>query len=167
MNLGKTPCTVISNADFVQGKWRVSEGGGAYTMKDALAKSLNPVAVRLMDEVGPKNVIRLARDLGVTEDIPDNLSTALGSSEITIYEMLGAYSTFANYGNYIKPEMVWRIEDANGRLIKEVKPVEKEVMDETILLRDMESGVQETVAFKKIKDKLEKKVNRKEGVIYG
>jgi len=43
----------------------------------------------------------------------------------------------------------------------------KEVMDETILLRDMESGVQETVAFKKIKDKLEKKVNRKEGVIYG
>jgi len=43
----------------------------------------------------------------------------------------------------------------------------KEVMDETIMLRDMESGVQETVAFKKIKDRLEKKVNRKEGVIYG
>lgn len=130
MNLGKTPCSPVSNAPFIKGSWRVSGNGGSYTMKDALAKSLNPVAVRLMDEVGPKNVIRLARDLGVTEDIPDNLSTALGSSEITIYEMLGAYSTFANYGNYIKPEMIWRIEDANGRLITEVKPVEKEVMDE-------------------------------------
>ena len=44
--------------------------------------------------------------------------------------MLGAYSTFANYGNYIRPEMVWRIEDANGRVIKEVKPEIKEVMNE-------------------------------------
>lgn len=44
--------------------------------------------------------------------------------------MLGAYSTFANYGNYVKPEMIWRIEDANGRVIKEVKPVVKEVMNE-------------------------------------
>jgi penicillin-binding protein 1A len=45
---------------------------------------------------------------------------ALGTSDITIYEMLGAYSTFANFGNYTKPEMIWRIEDANGRVIKEV-----------------------------------------------
>ena len=56
-----------------------------------------------------------------------------------------------------------------GRLKAKISLIlgKKEVTDETILLRDMESGVQETVAFKKIKDKLEKKVNRKEGVIYG
>ena len=74
-------------------------------MKDALAYSKNPVAVRLIEAAGAKNVIQLARDLGVTEEMKDNLTIALGSSDITIYEMLGAYSTFANYGNYIKPEM--------------------------------------------------------------
>jgi penicillin-binding protein 1A len=79
---------------------------------------------------GVKSVIQLARDLGVTEEIPNNYPVALGSSDITIYEMLGAYSSFANYGNFIKPEMIWRIEDANGRVIKEVKSVTKEVMNE-------------------------------------
>ena len=55
---------------------------------------------------------------------------ALGTSDITIYEMLGAYSTFANFGNYMKPEMIWRIEDANSRLIAEVKHEPKEVLNE-------------------------------------
>ncbi len=59
--------------------------------------------------------------------------------------MLGAYSTFANYGNYIKPEMIWRIEDANGRVIKEVKPVLKEVMNElyAYTMIDLMKGVAE------------------------
>jgi penicillin-binding protein 1A len=84
-----------------------------------------------MDMAGSDNVIKLARDLGVTEEIPrGQLAVALGSSDITIYEMLGAYSTFGNFGNYVKPEMIWRIEDANGRVIKEVKNETREVMNE-------------------------------------
>lgn len=130
MNLGMTPCSVISNADYVKGSWRVSEGGGSYSMKDALAKSLNPAAVRMMNDAGVKNVVKLVRDLGITGEIHNDLASALGTADITIYEMAGAYSTFANYGNYIKPEMIWRIEDANGRVIKEVKPAIKEVMNE-------------------------------------
>ncbi len=130
MNLSMTPCSIISNEPFTKGGKTWSEGHGSMRMKDALAKSMNPPAVRTMNEVGTQNVIKLARDLGITEKIDDNLSSALGSSDITIYEMLGAYNTFANFGNYIKPEMVWRIEDANGRVIKEVKSVEKEVMNE-------------------------------------
>ncbi len=130
MNLGMTPCSTVSNATFVKGSYKVSGGGGTVDLKTALAKSLNPVAVRLMDMTGTDNVIQLARDLGVTGDIPrGQLAVALGSSDITIYEMLGAYSTFANYGNYVKPEMIWRIEDANNRVIKEVKPIYKEVMN--------------------------------------
>lgn len=145
MNLGMTPCSVISNADFRQGSWRVHEGGGSYTMKVALAKSLNPTAVRMMDQVGVKNVEKLTKDLGITEDIPNNLATALGTTDITIYEMLGAYSTFGNYGNYTKPEMIWRIEDANGRVIKEVKPTVKEVMNElyAYTMIDLMKGVTE------------------------
>lgn len=130
MNLNYTPCTVISNETFTKGSWSVSEGGGSYTVKEALAKSLNPTAVRVMDKVGVKNVARLTNDLGITEKIPNDLATALGTTDITIYEMVGAYSTFANYGNYIRPEMIWRIEDTNGRVIKDVQTQEREVMNE-------------------------------------
>ena len=63
----------------------------------------------------------MARDLGVTEEMPNEYAIALGSSDITIYEMLGAYSSFCKFWKLHKPEMVWRIEDANGRVIKEVK----------------------------------------------
>lgn len=130
MNLGMTPCSTVSNATYVKGNWRVLGSGGQLTLRDALAHSKNPVAVRLIEMVSPKKVIQLARDLGVTEDIPNEYPVALGSSDITIYEMLGAYSTFANFGNYMKPEMIWRIEDANNRVIAEVKNEAREVMNE-------------------------------------
>ncbi|SFI37324.1 transglycosylase domain-containing protein [Halpernia frigidisoli] len=146
INLGKTPCTQVSNAPFTRGNYTVSERGpSSMTLKEALSRSQNPPAVRTMDEVGPDNVIKLARDMGVTSDMQSNLTTALGSSDITIYEMLGAYNTFANYGNYIKPEMVWRIATPNGQLVKEVKPVIKEVMNElyAYTMIDMMKGVTE------------------------
>ncbi|MFC6266949.1 penicillin-binding protein 1A [Frigoriflavimonas asaccharolytica] len=130
MNLGLTPCSTINAGTFNEGGYRVPGRGGDMTLKAALAGSINPVAVRLMQKTGPDNVIKLARDLGVTSDMERNLTTALGSADITIYEMLAAYSTFANYGNYVKPEMIWRIEDSNQRVITEVKPLYKEVMNE-------------------------------------
>ena len=145
MKLGMTPCSTVSNATYRKGTWTVEGSGGSLTLKDALAYSKNPVAVRLIEMTTPKSVIQTARDLGVTEEIPNEYAVALGSSDITIYEMLGAYSTFANYGNYIKPEMIWRIEDANGRVIKEVKPVLKEVMNElyAYTMIDLMKGVAE------------------------
>ena len=145
MKLGMTPCSTVSNATYRKGTWKVEGSGGMLTLKDALAHSKNPVAVRLIEMTTPKSVIQTARDLGVTEEIPNEYAVALGSSDITIYEMLGAYSTFANYGNYIKPEMIWRIEDANGRVIKEVKPVLKEVMNElyAYTMIDLMKGVAE------------------------
>ncbi|MCW4451645.1 transglycosylase domain-containing protein [Kaistella sp. BT6-1-3] len=145
MKLGMTPCSTVSNATYTKGTWTVEGSGGMLTLKDALAHSKNPVAVRLIEMTSPKSVIQTARDLGVTEEIPNEYAVALGSSDITIYEMLGAYSTFANYGNYIKPEMIWRIEDANGRVIKEVKPLLKEVMNElyAYTMIDLMKGVAE------------------------
>jgi len=143
INLGMTPCTPISNASYSRGSWHVKGSGGMLRMKDGLAHSKNPIAVRLMEAAGPKKVIQLARDLGVTGEMTPDLATALGSSDITIYEMLGAYSTFANYGNYIKPEMIWRIEDANGRVIKEVTAEVREVMNpiHAYSMIDMMKGV--------------------------
>ena len=145
MKLGMTPCSTVSNATYTKGSWSVQGTGGMLTLKDALAQSRNPVAVRLIEMTTPRSVIQTARDLGVTEELPNEYAIALGSSDITIYEMLGAYSTFANYGNYIKPEMIWRIEDANGRVIKEVKPALKEVMNElyAYTMIDLMKGVAE------------------------
>ena len=145
MKLGMTPCSTVSNATYRKGTWTVEGSGGSLTLRDALANSKNPVAVRLIEMTTPKRVIQTARDLGVTEEMPNEYAIALGSSDITIFEMLGAYSTFANYGNYIKPEMIWRIEDANGRVIKEVKPVMKEVMNElyAYTMIDLMKGVAE------------------------
>ncbi|PZU91670.1 MAG: peptidoglycan glycosyltransferase [Chryseobacterium sp.] len=145
MHLGMTPCSTVSNAPYAKGSWYVKGGGGSVTIKEGIAKSLNPVAIRLAEMAGTENVIQLARDLGVTDPIDKSLPMALGTSDITIYEMLGAYSTFANFGNYTKPEMIWRIEDANGRVIKEVKPVVKEVMNEmyAYTMIDLMKGVAE------------------------
>ncbi len=145
MHLGMTPCSTVSNASFNKGNYHVPGRGGMLTLKDALAHSQNPVALRLAEMAGTQNVIQLARDLGVTDHIDTYLPMALGTSDITIYEMLGAYSTFANFGNYTKPEMIWRIEDANGRVIKEVKPVVKEVMNEmyAYTMIDLMKGVAE------------------------
>lgn len=145
MHLGLTPCSQISNATYEKGSWRVGGSGGMITIKNALAYSKNPVAIRLAEMAGTKNVIQTARDLGVTDPIDTSLPMALGTSDITIYEMLGAYSTFANFGNYTKPEMIWRIEDANGRVIKEVKPEVKEVMNEmyAYTMIDLMKGVTE------------------------
>ena len=145
MHLGMTPCSTVSNASYSKGSWHVKGSGGMLTLKDALAKSQNPVAIRLAEMAGTENVIQLARDLGVTSPIDKHLPMALGTSDITIYEMLGAFGTFANFGNYTKPEMIWRIEDANGRVIKEVKPVVKEVMNEmyAYTMLDLMKGVTE------------------------
>lgn len=145
MKLGLTPCSTVSNATYRKGNWTVEGSGGMLTIRQALAHSKNPVAVRLIERTGVESVVQLARDLGVTEEIPNNYPVALGSSDITIYEMLGAYSTFANYGNYVKPEMIWRIEDANSRVIAEVKPQMKEVMNElyAYTMIDIMKGVAE------------------------
>ncbi|WP_128331779.1 penicillin-binding protein 1A [Apibacter sp. HY039] len=129
-NINYTPCTQVSNATYTKGNWTVYGNGAMMTLKSALAFSKNAVTARLIDATGADAVIQMAKDLGVESPIPRNNTIALGSADLTIYEMVGAYSTFANYGNYTKPEMIWRIEDNNGKVIKEYEPQIREVMNE-------------------------------------
>jgi len=102
--------------------------GGMMTLKEALAKSINVITARMMYKVGPKNVIQLANSLGIDSNIPEVPSIALGSVDLSLYEMVGAYSTFANQGMYIKPMMILRIEDKNGTVLQNFAPETKEVM---------------------------------------
>ena len=85
--------------------WCPKNSGDKYgrmrTLKNALANSVNTVSARIMDMVGPKPVIELIRKMGVTSPIPALPAIALGTPEISLFELVGAYGTFANQGIYI------------------------------------------------------------------
>lgn len=102
--------------------------GGMRTLKNALANSKNTVSAQLMDKVGPKPVADLARNLGIESFIPDVPAIALGTPDLSVYEMVGAYGAFANQGIYVKPTMITRIEDKNGALLYQSVPETKDVI---------------------------------------
>ena len=114
--------------------WCPKNSGDKYgrmrTLKNALANSVNTVSARIMDMVGPKPVIELIRKMGVTSPIPAVPSIALGTPDISLFELVGAYGTFANQGIYIRPIMITRIEDKNGMVLFEVLPETKDVISE-------------------------------------
>jgi penicillin-binding protein 1A len=103
---------------------------GKRTLKNALANSVNTISARLIDKVGPRPVANLARNLGVRSNIPSVPAIALGSADLSVYEMVGAYSSFANKGIYVKPVLVTRIEDKNGTVIYQATPETKDVLSE-------------------------------------
>ncbi|MFD1615932.1 penicillin-binding protein 1A [Gelatiniphilus marinus] len=102
--------------------------GGNRTLKNALANSVNTITARLIDKVGPQTVIDLARKLGIKSDIPPVPSIALGTPDISVYEMVAAYATFANKGVYTKPVMVTTIEDKNGTVLYQFTPEANDVL---------------------------------------
>lgn len=114
--------------------WCPKNSGGKYgktrTLKNALANSVNTVSARIMDLVGPQPVINLARKIGITSNLPAVPSIALGTPDISLFEMVGAYSTFANQGIYVKPVVITRIEDKNGRALYEVVPETQDVLSQ-------------------------------------
>lgn len=142
--LGMSPCDSIYDSQFTMPKgrygisqpWTPKNSGGRYyglvNLKYALAQSLNTVTAKLMDRVGPKAVIDLTRELGVKSDIPASPAIALGAVEITVNDMVAAYSTFANQGVYVKPRFVSKITDKNGVVLYESQSETKDVMSKDI-----------------------------------
>ena len=106
--------------------------GGFETLKSALANSRNTITARLMNEIGPQPVINLARSLGVEQTIPAVPSIALGTPDLSVYEMVAAYATFANQGVYTKPVVVSRIEDKNGTILFQDAPETKDVLSKEV-----------------------------------
>lgn len=105
-----------------------NEYGGNRTLKNALANSVNTITARLIDKVGPQTVVDLVKKLGVESEMLPVPSIALGTPDISVYEMVGAYASFANQGVYTKPVMVTSIEDKNGTLLYQFKPQTRDVL---------------------------------------
>jgi len=142
--LGLSPCDEFPNTPYTipAGKYHLDEDwtprnsgddyGGLRTLKNALANSINVISANLIDQTTPQNVVRMAKNLGVETDIPAVPSVALGTVDLSLYEMIGALNTFANKGMYVKPMMILRIEDKNGTILQEFTPETKEVLSESI-----------------------------------
>lgn len=142
--LHKSPCDSIIDAPFTipKGKWNASHDWtprnssgkhiGTTTLDRALANSINTVSAKLMDMVGPRAVVDMTKRLGVDADIPEQVAISLGAVEITVHDMVAAYSTFANMGVYIKPQTILRIEDKNGKVLYEHVPQPKDVLSKDV-----------------------------------
>ena len=137
-----SPCDTFPDSQFCIEKnkfgnveqWCPKNSGDKYgrtrTLKNALANSVNTITARLMDRIGPKPIVKLAKKMGIEQRIPPVPSIALGTPDLSVYEMVAAYSTFANKGVYTKPVFVERIEDKNGTLLYEYQPETRDVLSE-------------------------------------
>lgn len=136
-----SPCDTLPNTPYciAEGKYGIPEEwcpknsdgkyGGMMTLKYALANSVNTITARLIDRVGPRPVIELVEKMGMEPGkIPEAPSIALGTPDVSLYEMVGAYSTFANEGVYVTPVLVQRIEDKNGTILYQNIPETRDVI---------------------------------------
>ena len=126
---GKNPCNFYANDSVVYEEydnWTPANAdyayGGEYSMKGALANSVNTVAVKLLFESGIPAVKQMAENLGIQADIPHEPSIALGTAEVSLLELLTAYSVFANGGFSVTPYYVERIEDSDGNVLESYTP---------------------------------------------
>jgi penicillin-binding protein 1A len=118
---------------------------GAVTLTQALAMSLNTVAVRVGLEVGPKNVVRTAHRLGISSKLDANASIALGTSEVSVIELVGAYAPFANGGLGVSPHVVTRIRTREGKVLYARQPDQLGQVIEPRHAAAMNSMMQETL----------------------
>lgn len=137
---GYSPCYSVLNEPVtieVPGSpaWTPRSSGtvpGYLTLQKALALSQNYIVAYLMKQVGPTAVATLAKKMGISSEVPAYPSIALGSFDASVYDMVGAYSVFANKGIWTKPTYIVRVEDRNGVVLYSEKPIPKPAMNEEV-----------------------------------
>lgn len=151
-----SPCSKMANvqpiirqADGTNWKPRNSNKkfeGQEVTLKWALANSINWISAQLIDKYNPSAVVKMARKMGVTSPIPAVHAIALGTPDLSLYEMVGAMSTFANKGVHLKPIFITHIEDKNGNVLETFLPEANEAMSEetAYLMTSLMKGVVES-----------------------
>ncbi len=153
MQNGLSPCTKFANIQPIiyldnGDTWEprnssTKDLGTEITLKYALATSNNWISGWLIKRFSPQSVVKIARKMGVTSFLDPVPAIVLGSSDISLYEMVGAMNTFANKGVHIKPIFITRIEDKNGNVIENFVPEQNEAMSEetAYLMLELMKGV--------------------------
>ena len=181
--LGYSPCDSLPDTQYCiePGKHGNTErwcpdnssgqfSGTNYTLKKALANSKNSVTAQLIDKVGPKSVVSIVRNLGLTDkNILPVPSIALGTADANVYEVVGAYGAFANQGVYVKPVMITRIEDKNGTVLYEYVPETKDVLSKEVAytMVDLMKGVTQAGSGQRLRHKSQKNVTVYKEIITG
>ena len=141
---GYSPCYQVPNVPVVfdKKKWRLEKDwspknsgdkeleGLTLTLKYGLANSINTVTAYIMKQFGPHAVVDLAKKIGVKSKILAVPSLCLGTFDLSVYEMVGAYSTFSNKGVWVEPIFITKIEDRNGVILEKFIPESNEAMSE-------------------------------------
>jgi penicillin-binding protein 1A len=150
---GRSPCEQLPNVRVciekgVDKPWCPDNSGdykegSMVTMREALANSINYISALLMKQYGPHAVVNLVKKMGITSPIEPVPSICLGTPDVSVIEMVGAFSTFFNKGIYTRPIFLLRIEDKNGSVLQEFSTERREVMNEqsAFLMIELMKGV--------------------------
>ncbi|WP_247234168.1 penicillin-binding protein 1A [Telluribacter sp. SYSU D00476] len=157
-NMG--PCDRIQDRPFQKeveqdGKktvWRPKNSTGYFsysnmTLRRALAQSVNSITASLTDQVGAANVAKYAKKLGISSPLEPVPSIGLGPFDVSLYDMVAAYSAFVNSGIYTEPILVTRIEDRNGTVIEEFVPEHRQAIKPEsayLMVHMLKGGVEES-----------------------
>ncbi|MEO6282532.1 MAG: transglycosylase domain-containing protein [Dyadobacter sp.] len=154
-----SPCDEIVDKPFEkkymedgeEKEWKPRNATGTFsyssmTLRRALAQSINSVTAELTDQVGAGNVARYAKKMGITTPLRALPSIGLGPFDVSLYDMVAAYSVFVNNGTYTRPILVTKIEDSNGKIIEEFQPEHREAISPEsafLMVQMLRGGVEE------------------------
>jgi penicillin-binding protein 1A len=154
-----TPCDQIEDKPFSkkymedgeEKEWKPRNATGFWTysnmtLRRALAQSVNSVTAELTDEVGADNVVRYAKKMGITTPLKALPSIGLGPFDVSLYDMVAAYSVFVNSGTYTEPILVTKIEGSNGKVIQEFQPEHHQAISREsafLMVHMLRGGVEE------------------------
>ncbi|MGB3467430.1 MAG: transglycosylase domain-containing protein, partial [Cyclobacteriaceae bacterium] len=142
-NLAYSPCLELEDIEVVfelpgqePPTWSPDNANGKYTgekmtIRQGMAQSVNSITAHVMKSVGPRNVVKYAERMGIESKLDPVPTLCLGAGgEVSVYEMVGVYSTFVNKGKHTRPIFISRIEDKNGNLIENFTPEVTEAITE-------------------------------------
>jgi len=137
---GYSPCYTLMDAKVTfdipgDKKWTPQNAMGKYTgqqmtIRRAMANSVNSITAKMMEKVGPSEVVKMAKRLGIESELQAVPALCLGVNDVSLFELVGAYSTFVNKGTHITPFFITRIEDKNGNILQEFPPKTYEAINE-------------------------------------
>jgi penicillin-binding protein 1A len=140
IDAGFSPCDVRQDISpripVPGGEWMVENSGGGHgsgqsmTLREAMAKSVNSITAQVMMAVTPENVVEFARSAGIKSKLDAVPALCLGVSDVSLYELVGAYGSFVNEGIYTEPRYITRIEDKNGNVLFSAIPKSRQAMSE-------------------------------------